>query len=100
MAEAQDGLQAIELYRARQPDVVLMDLRIPKMEGVEAIAQIVSEFARAKIVILTTYDTDEDIYRGLKAGAKGYLLKDASAQKLALAISTVTTFRKGLARLE
>ena len=100
VAEAQDGLQAIELYRARQPDVVLMDLRIPKMEGVEAIAQIVSEFARAKIVILTTYDTDEDIYRGLKAGAKGYLLKDASAQKLALAISTVTTFRKGLARLE
>ncbi len=94
VAEAEDGEQAVQLYRESQPDVVLMDLRMPKMEGIEAIAQIKSEFSEAKIVILTTYDTDEDIYRGLQAGAKGYLLKDTSSEELATAIRTVYQGKK------
>ncbi len=94
VAEAEDGEQAVQLYRESQPDVVLMDLRMPKMEGTEAIAQIKSEFSEAKIVILTTYDTDEDIYRGLQAGAKGYLLKDTSSEELATAIRTVYQGKK------
>ncbi|MBV6624591.1 MAG: response regulator transcription factor [Rivularia sp. (in: Bacteria)] len=94
VAEAENGEQAVKLYREQQPDVVLMDLRMPKVEGVEAIAQIKSEFSEAKIIILTTYDTDEDIYRGLQAGAKGYLLKDTSSEELATAIRTVYQGKK------
>ena len=94
VAEAKDGEQAVELYQKYQPDVALMDLRMPTLEGVEAIAQIKSEFSLAKIIILTTYDTDEDIYRGLQAGAKGYLLKDISAEILATAIRTVNRGKK------
>ena len=94
VGEAKDGKQAVELYQKHQPDVALMDLRMPVLEGVDAIAQIKSEFDRAKIIILTTYDTDEDIYRGLQAGAKGYLLKDISAEILATAIRTVNQGEK------
>ena len=89
IAQAENGEQAVQLYRQHLPDVVLTDLRMPVMEGVEEIKQIVADFPRAKIIILTTYDTDEDIYRGLQAGAKGYLLKDTSSQELATAIRTV-----------
>ena len=89
VAEAEDGEQAVQLYRKHQPDIVLMDLRMPTIEGVDAIAKITSDFSQAKIIVLTTYDTDEDIYRGLQAGAKGYLLKDTSAEELAKAIRTV-----------
>ena len=94
VAEADNGTKAVQKYREHQPDVVLMDLRMPAIEGVEAIAQIKSEFPTAKIIILTTYDTDEDIYRGLQAGAKGYLLKDTSAEDLATAIRTVNQGKK------
>ncbi len=94
VAQAKDGEQAVQLYRELQPDVVLMDLRMPKMEGTEAIAQIRSEFSGANIVILTTYDSDEDIYQGLQAGAKGYLLKDTSSEELATAIRTVYQGKK------
>ena len=94
VAQAQNGEQAVKLYREQQPDVVLTDLKMPIMEGVEAIKQIISEFSQAKIIILTTYDTDEDIYRGLQAGAKGYLLKDTSAEELATAIHTVNRGKK------
>ena len=89
IAEAENGERAVQLYQKHQPDVVLMDLRMPILEGVEAIAKIKSQFELAKIIVLTTYDTDEDIYRGLQAGAKGYLLKDISADTLATAIRTV-----------
>ena len=89
VAEAKNGEQAVRLYEEQEPDVVLTDLRMPVMEGVEAIEQIIVNHPQAKIIILTTYDTDEDIYRGLQAGAKGYLLKDTSAQELATAIRTV-----------
>lgn len=94
IAEAEDGEKAVQLYREKQPDVVLMDLRMPNIEGVEAIAQIKSEFPQTKIIILTTYDTDEDIYRGLQAGAKGYLLKDTTSEELATAIRTVYQGKK------
>lgn len=94
VAEAVNGEQAVQLYREHQPDVVLMDLRMPTMEGVEAIEQIISEFSEAKIIILTTYDTDEDIYQGLQAGAKGYLLKDTTSEELTNAIRTVYQGKK------
>lgn len=89
VAEASNGREAVELFRLHQPDVTLMDLRMPQMEGVEAIATIRAEFPAARIILLTTYDGDEDIYRGLRAGAKGYLLKDASCDELLEAIRVV-----------
>ncbi len=82
VAQAEDGQQAIDRYREHQPDVTLMDLRMPKMGGVEAITAICAEFKSARIIVLTTYDGDEDIYRGLRAGAQGYLLKDAKPNEL------------------
>jgi two-component system NarL family response regulator len=89
VAQAEDGQQAIDLYREHQPDVTLMDLRMPQVAGVEAITTICSEFKDARIIVLTTYNGDEDIYRGLHAGAKGYLLKDAKFNELLDAIRTV-----------
>lgn len=89
VAQATNGQQAVELYQQHQPDVVLMDLKMPKLEGVEAIGLIRGAFSHAHIIILTTYDGDEDIYRGLQAGARGYLLKDATAEELLDAIRLV-----------
>lgn len=94
VAEAEDGEQTVALFRQHQPDVALIDLRMPKLEGVGAIAQIRQEFPDACLIILTTYDTDEDIYRGLSAGARGYLLKDTTAQELVNAVHTVYQGRK------
>jgi two-component system, NarL family, response regulator len=90
IAEAETGTEAVEQYRQHQPDVTLMDLRLPDMSGVDAIAVIRQEFPNARIIILTTYDTDEDIFRGLQAGAKGYLLKDIKMRQLLEAIRIVT----------
>lgn len=94
VAEAKDGQQAVDYYRQHQPDVVLMDLQMPKLEGTEAIIQIRAEFPNARIIILTTYKGDEDIYRGLQAGARGYLLKDTTAEELLDAIHNVYQGRK------
>jgi two-component system, NarL family, response regulator len=91
IAEAETGTQAVALFRQHQPDVTLMDLRMPEMNGVEAIISIRQEFPNAQIAILTTYDTDEDIFRGLQAGAKGYLLKDSKMVELIDAICTLNT---------
>ena len=82
VAEAATGTEAVELFRQHQPDVTLMDLRMPELNGVEAIAAIRQEFPNARIAILTTYDTDEDIFRGLQTGAIGYLLKDSKMVEL------------------
>lgn len=90
VAQAGDGQEAVQMFSQYQPNVVLMDLRMPKMDGVAAISAICAEFANAQIVVLTTYDGDEDIYRGLRAGAKGYLLKDAEPNQLFAAIRTVS----------
>ena len=76
VAEAGNGEEAVELFRDHQPDIVLMDLRMPGLSGVEATVAIRSEFPEARILILTTYDGDENIYRALQAGARAYLLKD------------------------
>src|SRR5260370_18899528 len=89
VAEGTNGQQAIELYRQHQPDVPLMDLRMPQMGGVEAIVAIRQDFRDARLIILTTYDCDEDIYRSLQAGAQGYLLKDMFFDDLEDAIRKV-----------
>lgn len=89
VAEARDGLEAVALHQAHQPDITLMDLRMPNLEGVDAITQILQQTPNAQIIILTTYDTDEDIYRGLQAGARGYILKDADFEDLVDAVRTV-----------
>jgi DNA-binding NarL/FixJ family response regulator len=88
-AEASDGEQAVELFRRHKPDVTLMDLRLPKMNGVDAIAKIRDGTPGARIIVLTTFDGDEDIYRALQAGARGYLLKGMDLAELTEAIRTV-----------
>ena len=82
VAQATDGSQAVQLWRKHRPEVTLLDLRMPALDGVGVIEEIRREDASARIVILTTYDTDNDIYRAVKAGAKGYLLKDARREEL------------------
>lgn len=89
VGEAADGLDAIDQYRKHQPDVTLMDLRLPRMGGVEAIQRIRSEAPQARIIVLTTYDGDEDIYRALKAGARAYLLKGMTSEDLVTTIRAV-----------
>ena len=82
VAEAANGVEAIAAFERFHPDVTLLDLRMPVMEGVEAVRQIRLRDPNAKVIVLTTYDTDEDITRALKAGAKAYVLKDISASGL------------------
>ena len=89
VAEASDGEEAIRTFRAIQPDITLMDLRLPKIGGADAIAKIRKEFPGARIIVLTTFDGDEDIFRALQAGAKGYLLKGMSEAELTDAIRAV-----------
>lgn len=89
VAMAADGEAAIALVATHQPDVILMDLRMPRLEGADAVATICTQWPEARIIMLTTYDGDEDIYRALRAGAKGYLLKDAPCEELFTAIRQV-----------
>lgn len=89
VAETGDGRKAIEIYRATKPDVVLMDLRLPGVGGVEAIMAIRKESPEARIIVLTTFDTDEDIYRAIQSGAKSYLLKDTPHGELSQTIRSV-----------
>jgi DNA-binding NarL/FixJ family response regulator len=89
IAEASDGKQAVDLFRQHHPDVTLMDLRLPTLSGVEAVKQIREEFTGARIIVLTTFDGDEDIYRALQAGARGYLLKGMFGEELFDAIRAV-----------
>jgi DNA-binding NarL/FixJ family response regulator len=87
--EAADGQAAIESYSALQPDVVLMDIRMPGMDGAEATWRLRERWPQARVIILTTFDDDEYVFEGLRAGALGYLLKDVSGQELAEAVRTV-----------
>ena len=82
VAEAANGVEAIAAFEQFRPDVTLVDLRMPIMEGVEAVRQIRARDPRARVIVLTTYDTDDEISRALKAGAKAYVLKDISADQL------------------
>jgi len=87
--EVGDGSQALAEARRVDPDVVLMDVRMPVVDGIEATAQLVRGGCRARILMLTTFDLDEYVYRAMKAGASGFLLKDASGGQLAEAVRTV-----------
>jgi DNA-binding NarL/FixJ family response regulator len=89
VGEAADGVEAIAQYRKHQPDITLIDLRLPRMSGVDAIQRIRLESPQARFIVLTTYDGDEDIYRALKVGAKAYLLKGMTTEELITAIHAV-----------
>jgi two-component system NarL family response regulator len=89
VGEGSNGQEAVELFRQLRPDITLMDLRMPVLSGAEAIKQIRSEFPAARIIVLTTFDGDEDIYRAVQAGAQGYLLKDMFFEELEAAIRKV-----------
>jgi len=91
VAQAADGRQAVDLWRKHRPDVTLVDLRMPILDGVGVITTIRQEDASARLVVLTTYDSDNDIYRAIKAGARGYLLKDARREELLDCIRKVHT---------
>ncbi len=82
VGEVGDGRQAVEQWKKQRPDVTLMDLRMPGLDGVNAIYEIRAADPGARIIVLTTFDGDEDIYRGLRAGAKSYLLKDVRREEL------------------
>jgi two-component system, NarL family, response regulator len=82
VASAENGRAGVDLYREHQPDVALMDLKMPEMGGVEAIRAIRADFPLAKIVVLSTYEGDEDIYRAMQAGAVTYLLKNTRSEKM------------------
>lgn len=89
VGEAANGREAIEMYTSLRPDVVLMDLQMPEIDGPEATRQICAADPQARVLVLTTYATDEFIFTALKAGACGYLLKDTSADQLVAAIHAV-----------
>ena len=89
VAEAGNGVEALDAFDQHRPDVTLLDLRMPVMEGVEAIRRIRERDPRALVIVLTTYDTDEEISRALKAGAKAYVLKDIAADELVTCIRDV-----------
>jgi two-component system, NarL family, response regulator len=82
VAEAGNGVEAVQAFERHRPDVTVLDLRMPVMEGVEAVRQIRGLDPQARVIVLTTYDTDDEIARALKAGAKAYVLKDISADLL------------------
>jgi len=89
-AEASNGDEALEKYKSSSADLVLMDLRMPRMAGVDAIKAIRQQDSHARILVLTTYDGDESIYRALQAGAQGYLLKDVPKEEFVTAIRKVS----------
>jgi len=94
VAEAANGNEAIRLARLHRPDVMLIDLRMPQMNGLEALYAIREEWEQANIIILSTYDGDEDIYRALQAGAQAYILKGSSRTELLSTIRAVHSGRK------
>jgi DNA-binding NarL/FixJ family response regulator len=89
VGEAGNGLLALDAARAHDPDVLLMDVRMPELDGLEATERLVDSNARTRVLMLTTFDLDEYVYRAMKAGASGFLLKDANREQLAAAVRTV-----------
>ena len=96
VGEAADGVEAITQFRKLQPDVTLMDLRLPRMGGVDVIQRLRMETPAARFIVLTTYDGDEDIYRALQAGARAYLLKGMTSEEL---IATIRAVHEGKSRI-
>jgi two-component system NarL family response regulator len=97
VAEAENGIEAVAAYERHRPDVTLLDLRMPVMEGVEVVTRIRARDPNARVIVLTTYDTDDEISRALRAGAKAYVLKDISADDLIACIRTVLAGKTYLA---
>jgi len=91
VAEAEDGADAVSLYEEHRPDVMVLDLRMPRRDGVSVVEEVLEKHPKARLLIMTTYDGDEDIFRSLSKGAKGYLLKDAPRQEILLAIRAVAS---------
>jgi two-component system NarL family response regulator len=89
IAEAATGAEALTHYRKLRPDIVLLDMRMPEMTGLQTIEAIRKEFTNARIIVLSTYDLEEDIYQSLQAGARGYILKDSPRNELLAAIRRV-----------
>jgi DNA-binding NarL/FixJ family response regulator len=89
VGQAANGRAAIEQVKALQPDVVLMDVRMPEMDGVAATRELSTRYPEVKVIILTTFEDDETVFEGLKAGARGYLLKDISSEEMAQAVRKV-----------
>lgn len=94
VAEAADGTQAVERYAEHQPDLVLMDLRMPVKDGIQATSEIRQRFPKARILMLTTFDGDEDIHKALEAGAQGYVLKDSTSETLIPALHAVAAGKR------
>jgi DNA-binding NarL/FixJ family response regulator len=89
VGEAADGKQALAEARRLEPDVLLMDVRMPELDGIEATARLAATGSRARVLMLTTFDLDEYVYLALKAGASGFLLKDATREQLVGAVRTI-----------
>jgi len=90
LGETEDGMQAVELAGRREPDLVLMDIRMPRLDGIEATRRIVAESQNAvRVLMLTTFGNDQYVYDSLRAGASGFLLKDAPPEELLAAIEVV-----------
>jgi len=96
IAEAGNGEEAIERYRELRPDIVLMDLSMPLMDGLAATRAIIEEFPDARVIVLTTYGGDEDIHRALEAGARGYLVKDMLVDEVMDVVRAVHQGRRGI----
>jgi len=94
VAEAENGRDAVELFRKHRPDVTLMDLRMPDVDGIAAAKLIRDEFPEAKIIALTSFDGDQDVYRALEAGVRGYILKESVHSDVLNAIRVVQSGRK------
>ena len=95
-AEASNGRQALELFDRHQPDVTLLDLRLPGMGGLEVLAAVTGKYPKAKVIVLSTYGGDEDIFRAFQAGARAYFLKDVKGQDLINAIRAVRAGQRPL----
>lgn len=99
IGEATDGEEGLALYRERRPDVVVLDLRLPRMSGFEVIQHLLAENARARIVVLSNYQGSEDIYRAVRSGVMSYLTKDASGEQLIAAIEHAERGQRYLPRV-
>lgn len=90
VAEAGDGVEALALIKETLPDVVLLDLRMPRLDGLDVLAEVKSSSLSCKVIIMTTFDSEEDVHRAMKAGARGYLLKDSTQEEILDAIRRVS----------